>query len=378
MKKAVGPTRRSIIATGVKVLAAANLAGLPRLARAAGSNGRTAVCLYLMGGSDGNALIAPLDAAQYSAYAAQRRGLALPVGDLAPVEARVSRTRYGLHPAIGSLQDLFNEGSLAVVANIGTPQRVTPVDHSKGNAVPNEVRYESLAFAGGGYSTLSWAAQKAGVSATDQSAVSPLPHGMTAVALDESSNGGARRNGPDWARLAATASFRSQFPATLMGEQLKIIASAIGAGQGANTLFFVPVQVAGQSGALRQDSAHFGDALVAFHRAIQDLGAGQRVALFSDSEFGRSLRPNAYNSVDPGWGNHHFVLGGGVLGGEIYGTYPDMTSAPLDADGALIPTTMRDRYSATVANWLGVSYDDLARTFPSLASSSDWRMGFLG
>ncbi len=378
MKKPVGPTRRSLLATGVRVLAAANLTGLPKFARAASASGRSAVCLYLMGGSDGNALIAPLDAAQYSAYAGLRRGLALPAAELAPIEARVTRSRYGLHPAMAPLQELFTEGVLAVVANIGTQERVTSVDHSKGDVIPSELRYASLAFADGGYSTLNWAAERAGVSITDESAVSQLPHGMTAVALDGSPGGGLRRNNPDWTRIASSNSFRTAFPDSRLGEQLKIVASAIGAGHGAGTLFFVPVQVSGQSGALRTDSKQFGASIAAFHRAVEDLGAGQRVTLFTDSEFGRSLRPNANNAVDAGWGNHHFVLGGGVLGGEIYGTYPDMNSAPLDADGALIPTTMRDRYSATIANWLGVSYGDVARLFPSLTSSADWRMGFLG
>jgi uncharacterized protein (DUF1501 family) len=66
-------SRRSLLSTGWQALAAANLVGMmPKLT----AGGRSVVCLYLPGGSDGNSIIAPLDGARYDVRAASRGELA--------------------------------------------------------------------------------------------------------------------------------------------------------------------------------------------------------------------------------------------------------------------------------------------------------------
>jgi uncharacterized protein (DUF1501 family) len=84
------------------------------------------VCLYLLGGSDGNRIISPLDGAQYHARAASRGELATPQSDLLSVQTRSAGTRYGFRPTLADLQQLFNLGSLAVVAAVGSQARITP------------------------------------------------------------------------------------------------------------------------------------------------------------------------------------------------------------------------------------------------------------
>src|SRR5580700_5913042 len=78
-------SRRSLISTGWRALAAANLIGMMPKLTAAAPGGRSVVCLYLLGGSDGNSILAPLDSAQYDAWAASRGELAIPQIDLLPV-----------------------------------------------------------------------------------------------------------------------------------------------------------------------------------------------------------------------------------------------------------------------------------------------------
>jgi uncharacterized protein (DUF1501 family) len=98
---------------------------MPKLTAAA-VGGRSVVCLFLLGGRDGNSIIAPLDRAQYDAWAASRGELAIPQSDLLPVQTRSAGTRYGFHPALAELQQPFNLGSLAVVASVGSQSRIRP------------------------------------------------------------------------------------------------------------------------------------------------------------------------------------------------------------------------------------------------------------
>lgn len=87
------------------------------------------VCLFLAGGNDANNLIVPSDAATYADYAAGRGALALPQASLLSITPRTTDGRaWGLHPALGTnpdgtaggLKGMFDQGKVAVVANVGT------------------------------------------------------------------------------------------------------------------------------------------------------------------------------------------------------------------------------------------------------------------
>ncbi|HBL26415.1 MAG TPA: hypothetical protein DD490_06235, partial [Acidobacteria bacterium] len=83
---------------------------------------------------------------------------------------------------------------------------------------------------------------------------------------------------------------------------------------------------------------------------------------------------------DHGWGSHHLVMGGAVLGGRFYGTVPTLAvDGPDDSsEGRWIPTTSVDEYSATLASWFGVSGSDLSTVFPNIGRFNNPDMGFLG
>lgn len=105
-----------------------------------------------------------------------------------------------------------------------------------------------------------------------------------------------------------------------------------------------------------------------FLAALQDLGLENNVTLFSASEFGRTLTCNGSGS-DHGWGAHHFVAGGAVRGGEVYGRFPNLAlGGPDEVEGGrLIPSTSVAEYGAALGRWMGLSASDLSTVFPQLA-----------
>ena len=121
-------------------------------------------------------------------------------------------------------------------------------------------------------------------------------------------------------------------------------------------------------------------ALRSFYDATLQLGVANNVTTFTLSDFGRTLQPNSNAGTDHAWGNHHFILGGAVRGGDLYGRFPTLARAgPDDADtaGRWIPTTSVEQYGATLARWFGVSEPAIAQVFPNLARFASSDLGFL-
>lgn len=90
---------------------------------------KTLVCLYLHGGIDSYNVLVPRDNERYGSYATTRTNLALPQNSLLPLTqaAGGDGLDYGIHPAMGGLQTLFNgmggaenPRRLSFISNIGT------------------------------------------------------------------------------------------------------------------------------------------------------------------------------------------------------------------------------------------------------------------
>lgn len=82
---------------------------------------RALVCILLAGGNDSYNMLVPLDDDQYTEYASLRSDLALMQDSLLPLAGSDAEGRqFGVHPGMPELQNLYADGDVALLANIGT------------------------------------------------------------------------------------------------------------------------------------------------------------------------------------------------------------------------------------------------------------------
>ena len=119
-----------------------------------------------------------------------------------------------------------------------------------------------------------------------------------------------------------------------------------------------------------------GDALGAFYAALKNLGLGDAVTTFTQSDFGRTFATNNSTGTDHAWGNQHLVMGGSVKGGATFGAYPSLVLGGVDdvgkesweLQGRWIPTTAVDQYAATLLGWFGATENQIDSVLPNLAN----------
>jgi uncharacterized protein (DUF1501 family) len=168
-------------------------------------------------------------------------------------------------------------------------------------------------------------------------------------------------------------------------QQLRTVAKVISMRQSlglSRQIFFVSTGgfdqhddlVADQPGLLANVSA----SIKAFYDALNEIGMGESVTLFTHSDFGRTLTSNGDGS-DHAWGGIQLVAGGAVRGGRFYGSYPLLeTNGAWDVGGGrIVPTVSADQYAATLASWFGVPDQDLAKVAPSIGNFSTRNLGFM-
>ncbi|HQU91628.1 MAG TPA: DUF1501 domain-containing protein [Pyrinomonadaceae bacterium] len=196
--------------------------------------------------------------------------------------------------------------------------------------------------------------------------------------------------------LQSTSEVTVTFPNTSIGRQLKQAARIIKERTDLRVqrqIFFCQVggfdthsnQLNTQANLLTQ----FSQAVRAFYDEMGVQGVSESVTLFTMSDFARTLNPagsGATVGTDHAWGNHMFVIGGSVMGGNFYGlpgangtpfptltigaAGPDDTESSSSARGRWIPTTSVEQYAATLAKWYGLPQDTLTlqSVFPNLGN----------
>lgn len=107
----------------------------------------------------------------------------------------------------------------------------------------------------------------------------------------------------------------------------------------------------------------------AFVNEMKAQGVWQNVTLATQSDFARTLDPNANEGTDHAWAGQHFILSGAVKGGKIYNDFPKSLASGNPADlgrGRLIPKYPYESFMVPIAKWLGVEQLQLGAVFPNL------------
>jgi uncharacterized protein (DUF1501 family) len=397
------------------------------------------VCVYLFGGNDGNNMIVPLDS-RYATYQLLRGGIALPPNHLLSPIVDGQGNQYGLHYGMPELNALYGGGSLAFVLNMGQlDQPITRAQYLAGQNTPTNLfsHSDQTVQAQTGTSTPNgsgWGGRLldccgvndtlAAVSMSSPAlflqginvAGNVIPPGtglslsgmnfwpqseaqVRRQAVDQmlTIDGGnkirqtANKQMADGLQLAnalqgASGGAVGSFPATGLGNQLKEVARLINirSAQGpGRQVFFCSMD--GFDLHSSQDWNHWyllstlSQAVDAFNSAVQSMpGLSDKVTLFTQSEFGRTLQPSGTGS-DHAWGSHQIVLGGAVKG-DVYGQYPTLAlGGPDDANnrGAWIPKISTGQFGATLGKWFGASDTDLLWAFPNLNKFAVTDLGFM-
>lgn len=117
-----------------------NLAAIGAASAQSVTDYKALVCVFLYGGNDHSNMIVPVDNANYQLYAQSRTNLALAQASLLPIDASANPSmtgrQVGMRAEMAPLQTLYNEGRLAVIANVGPMRVPTSIADYRARSVP--------------------------------------------------------------------------------------------------------------------------------------------------------------------------------------------------------------------------------------------------
>lgn len=388
-------SRRSLIQLGLRTAAVASLAEiLPALAFADSVPvERAAVCIYLIGGNDSNNMIVPLDSTAFSSYASARQGLAVPQAALLPVNSSKQKGSFGFHPFLTQLRDLYQQGSLAVLANTGTLK--APITSGQARArqgLPEGLfQHETAAYTAylpDASMMPPWAPPVQPPDDHNPGTQDFVLGGVSMISPQRLLISGPTLSNPVLTDAIRKTHIRTPFPQTQLGGQLFRIARLLKASSkfGLTRPIF-SASMAGFDTHIDQNEQQaelFGElsqAMAAFYDATKELGLEDQVVTYTQTEFNRTLRPNKLGGAEHAWGGHELIMGGSVRGGDIYGAFPSLElGGPDDAgtDGVWVPTTGNQQFEATVAYWHGVASGNLSQAIEGIENFNSSNLGFLG
>ena len=439
-KNMVNQSRRRLLSgtTGAIALGA-GASMLPLQANAQSGGFRALVCVFLYGGNDGINMTPPVAADANQRYRAVRGSLALASSNTIDLNGQI-----GLHGALQPLVPHWHDQSLAIVNNVGVLSRPTSQEDffawkgsSDSSLVPDnlfshsdqQILWETATTSAmtrsgwggrlmellGNNSPVYGFGKPSRFGEGEFSQPLSLPPAGSELGLQGFGNGNR------WAeaRLAAlqqlvaqgsgnqlqTGFSHAQFSAfetsALLGDilaQTPVAGSADSAnpelseafehfgGTADNELSRQLYHHANQINRHQELFSILGPALASFQKAMAALGMADQVTSFTQSDFGRTFKPNSSGGTDHGWGNQQLVLGGAVAGGQAHGVYPspelggpdDSGEKSWEQQGRWIPGIATDQYLASLIDWfspeLGTGINDV---LPNIGNFNSNALGLM-
>jgi len=364
------------------------------------------VLICLNGGNDGLNTVIPMD--YYSNLVNQRANIILPENKLISVTPR-----NAFHPSMTGMANLFQNGKLSIVQNVGYPEqnrshfRSTDIwtsgstdqatttgwlgrkldqEHpSFPEGYPNEVNKDPFAISMG-YE----------VSATCQGLLGNFSHTVhnpndaVNVSISSAVNDGTYYGGHMEflsTMIAQTNKYGNRvLEAAKKGKnlsakydtknnlatQLKYVAQMISGGLQTNIYVVTLAGFDTHDSQVEMTDTTTGnhaillktlsDAIEAFQDDITLLGLEKRVAGMTFSEFGRQIASNASYGTDHGDAAPLFLFGS-CLESSLYGSNPVISDQKADQAGVAMQVDFRDVYASLLRDWFEVSPVEIQKMF---------------
>lgn len=350
------------------------------------TNSEILVSIFLRGGMDGLSLVAPISGTDRGLYQAARPNLQIPV--TGPNALRALNAQFGIHPAAAPLHEIFQDGKLAIVQNVGM------------STVVNKSHFDAMQFielGTPGFKSIStgWITRHLqtatnlptsvimpSLAVGDLQPTSLLGY-LDTLNMSDPNNFNVG-NGPWLWRAAQRTALRNLFeadstwlhnaglsaidamdiielnvtggytpangavyPEGQFGDQMKVLAQMIKLDLG---LQVATVDIGGWDTHDQEGdggTGYFADmigelsaGIGAFYADLSGGGAANymnRITLVVQSEFGRELFENNDHGTEHGYGNVMLVCGGNTVGG-LHGSWSGLSTGVL-VDGTDVPVT---------------------------------------
>jgi len=375
---------------------------LTAIAQAQGVRTRNLVVVYLGGGNDAlNTLVSYQDGAYYN----RRPTIAVPAGQVLQVGTDSVGHALGLHPRLGGLLGIFNQGRLALVQRTGyanssrshfeagdiwgtaNPQSFTgtgwlgryldtlprPMDALAAWNTTAETPRALLSAQSGvpaiaNANSYTYASPNRGAAALQersaaQAMASNPSSGRPHLAFVNSTSLGAIQT-LDRVALVTTYTPSVAYPNDGFSQSLRTVAGAIVKGVGTRVFWVTTggydthAGQGGAAGAYGDLMGTLGNGLAAFYNDIRNQGLAGDTSVIVYSEFGRRISENGSAGTDHGAAGLMMVLGGSVRGG-LHGTAatlsPGHPTLENSSGDVTYETDFRSVYAKLLDSWLGVN-----------------------
>ena len=156
-------------------------------------------------------------------------------------------------------------------------------------------------------------------------------------------------------KLNANRVFRTEFPRSGFGNQVRTAAQLVASNAGMATIRLTLTGFdthAGQLGTQANLLKDLAEGISALKLALSELNRWDSTLVMTYAEFGRRPKENQSGGTDHGTANVHFVTGGNVVGG-MYGQAPELNR--LDGNGNLpFAVDFRSMYATVIDKWWGL------------------------
>ena len=379
------------------------------------NNDRVLVIIQLNGGNDGLNTVLPIN--QYGQYYNARANIAIPEKKILTLN---SFSATGLHPAMTSMQKLFNEGQLDIVQAVGYPQpnfshfRATDIWMSGSDSneylntgwagrfldsnypgypdnYPNEIDTDPLAIQIGSITSLTCQGPlvNMGMSISDPNSFYNLLD-TTEQAVPNTNAGYelsfirriSKQTNKYATRIKAASDAVTQqatYPNTSLANQLKIVSRLIKGGLktkiylvnygGFDTHANQAVATDTTTGIHANLLGAISEAIGAFQNDIKNQEIEDRVIGMTYSEFGRRIKSNASGGTDHGAAAPLFLFGKNVRGG-VFGENPTIPTTVTVSDNVPYQHDFRTIYNSILKYWFCVKETEnlqiMLKQYPSI------------